>query len=183
MGQAHQTVGSDILAISRALSLTEHLLGAELASRVVNVKPDQWYPIHLLLDALMLVESKSGPVVLRQVGRKLFESTHAQRVIPQVKSAADLIFSLDEMYHQANRGDDIGGWEVHSFQPGRAVLFNSTPHPCPLEEGILTQAFSSCSLPVFVNHTQCRRRGDSRCQYDLASVLHDERWHGGHPFV
>jgi hypothetical protein len=179
IGENHETLGSDILSISNALSMTEQVLGKDMAARITAVKPDQWYPVALMLDALEVVERKVGGSVLRQVGRRLFELSHAEQAKAHVKSAADLIFSINTMYTTANRGVGIGGWVVRSFEPGRAVLEKSSPHPCMLEEGILTQAFVTCGFPVLVKQTQCVLKGDECCLFELSSVLQDVRWHGG----
>jgi hypothetical protein len=73
------------------------------------------------------------------------------------------------MYHRANRGQDIGGWNVRVFEPGLALL----------EKGLLAQAFVTCGFPMMVSQSQCMRKGQPTCVFELTSVLLDQRWHGG----
>lgn len=173
----HETIGSDIIAINNALALCSQVLGPQQTAWLKSVKPDQWYPIETLLEALECVE-KLGRSSLVQVGRKLFASTHARGQAKPLGSVADLVFGIDGMYLHANRGDDIGGWKVLQFKPGLARLEKTTPHPCPLEEGILTEALVRSELVAFVRQTKCVREGHDCCVFELSSFVTDHRWKG-----
>ena len=42
------------------------------------MRPDRWYPISLLLEALETLEDKLGDFGLRHVGWELFKLSHAE---------------------------------------------------------------------------------------------------------
>jgi hypothetical protein len=182
-GLDHETIGTDILAVLRVLTLPQQLLGEALTRRCQQVQPDGWYPIGLLLELTETLALKVGPTVLVQMGRRLFELSHAERFKRTARSAADLVYGIDGLYRAANRGDDIGGWKVRSFGPGKATLEKSTPHHCALEEGIVHEALRSVGVPATVRQSSCFRQGAQTCVFELGSVLSDVRWHGGRPFT
>ena len=62
-----------------------------------------------------------------KVGRALFKMTHEEQVVRTVKNVRQLFDSFDAIYRTANRGDQIGGWEVVSFSSARAELDKATP--------------------------------------------------------
>lgn len=183
VGTNHQTIGSDILAIVRALPLPRQLLGAELMSRLDQVKPDGWYPISLLLEPLDVLAERVGQFGLLAVGRKLFQLSHAAAVKANATCAGDIIHGIDGMYHRANRGADIGGWQVLRFVPGEAELEKTTPHHCVMEEGILGEALTTIGVPALVQQTACFRKGAEACRYVISSAISDEKWLGKYPIT
>jgi hypothetical protein len=178
VGKDHVTIGSDILAVARILKLPEQVLGADNAKRLQTIKPDDWYPIEWLLQLMELLDERVGYYGLLRMGRTLFTMSHEERVKTVAKSARDIIYGIDGMYHHANRGTMIGGWKVIRFEPGYAELEKNTPHHCVMEQGILTQALSAVGCPGIVSQTSCFRRGADRCLYSVTSSLTDERWNG-----
>jgi hypothetical protein len=95
------------------------------------------------------------------------------------RSAADVIYGIDGMYHHANRGSAIGGWKVLRFDPGYAELEKTTPHHCVMEQGILSGALAAVKCPGIVSQKQCFRQGADACLYVISSSFTDERWSGG----
>lgn len=178
IGTGHQTIGSDILALYHALLLPDEVLGVETSSRIRGLDSDGWYPIVDLLEPLELLGEKLGAAGLRKVGRKLFELSHQERVRGVISSAAAIVHGLDGMYHAANRGQDIGGWKVLSFEPGEARLEKTTPHHCALEEGIVSAAMKMVGVLVNIEQPQCMRSGSDHCQFVITSVVTDARWMG-----
>ena len=176
----HETIGSDILAVLGVLKFPEQVLGAAWVARLRALKPDRWYPVATLLELLEALEKKGGHASLVQMGRQLFRDSHQARVTPELKSAADVIFGIDGMYHHANRGTGIGGWKVTKFAPGVGVLEKSTPHLCGLEEGILYEALHTVGAESLIVQNKCRARGDALCEVGLRSSVRDARWMGSH---
>lgn len=177
-GINHQTLGSDILAVLKALHTPESTLGPDLHGRLKAVKPDQWYPISLLLEALAALDQKLGTYALKNVGWQLFQLSHAAEFRKVASSAKDVVYGIDGMYHRANRGTGIGGWQVLRFEPGRAELEKTTPHHCVMEEGILEEALRTLGVKAEVTQRQCFRKGAESCIYVISSPLTDERWTG-----
>ena len=177
----HETIGSDILSVLAAIRMPEQVLGKEMLQSLKVVKPEGWYPIRMLLDAMDRLFERVGRFGLLQMGRKLFEMSHAQQFKRLARSAADLVYGIDGMYRFANRGNGIGGWEVAIFQPGHAELVKTTPHHCVMEEGILSEALRTLEIPATVEQSQCLREGADHCRYVLRSPVTDEKWMGGRP--
>lgn len=178
IGTRHETIGSDILALYHALLLPDEVLGAATSSRIRNLDPDGWYPVEGMLEPLELLGEKLGAAGLRKIGRKLFELSHQERVRGVITSASAIVHGLDGMYHAANRGQDIGGWKVLSFEPGEARLEKTTPHHCALEEGIVGAAMKMVGVLVNIEQPQCMRSGSDHCQFVITSVVTDARWTG-----
>lgn len=176
VGRGHETIGSDILAVLGVVSMPEHALGPALHARVSSLKPDEWYPIDLLLELMDVLDRKMGANALRQMGRRLFELSHQAHVTEAGLTCAELVTGFDDIYRRANRGEDIGGWRVLSFQPGRAVMEKTTPHHCALEEGILTAALAAVGVPATVSQQACLRGGSDACTFVVTSFVTDQRW-------
>jgi hypothetical protein len=92
-----------------------------------------------------------------------------------------VIFGIDRLYHRANRGEGIGGWEVKQFRPGVAVLEKTTPHLCALEEGILLEALHTVGAESLIAQSKCMQRGDDVCLFEIHSTIRDHRWMGSRP--
>lgn len=176
LGKRHETIGSDILAVLGVTSMPRQTLGDALHRQLGEVKPDRWYEIELMLDLMDTLERKVGPNALRQMGRKLFELSHEAHVKTIAKSAADVLGGFDELYRRANRGEQIGGWRVLSFGPGRAALEKTTPHNCLLEEGIMTAALAAVGVPATIRQEPCLRQGHDCCVFNVTTIVTDDRW-------
>ncbi len=176
VGINHTTRGGDILAVLQTIHLPAQTLGADLAARIKNVKEDAWYPIAEMLEMLERLDQKLGSFHLRQVGWTIFNRYHKEAVIAHFSNARQLIEAFDSMYHQANKGTQIGGYKVLSFEPGRAVLEKATPHHCLMEEGIVEESLRAINVPAKVSQTKCFRKGDEVCHFVVETSITDERW-------
>jgi hypothetical protein len=177
-GIRHETIGSDILAILKILRLPEQVLGVEEARKLEAVDPNGWYPIAWLLDLMENLEKNAGPYALVQMGRTVFKLSHEARVLEVAKSARDIVYGIDDMYHHANRGTGIGGWKVLRFEPGQAELEKTTPHHCAMDQGLLTGALMAVRCPSNVEQIACFRKGADTCVYRVTSAITDVRWLG-----
>jgi hypothetical protein len=177
-GIAHQTIGSDVLSLLSSVLMPEQILGKALVDDLKRIKPNDWYPIQTLLEPLELLATRLGPDSLRRVGIALFKLSHESAVREQASSAHDIVHGIDGMYHHANRGTDIGGWKVLSFEPGKAVLEKTTPHHCIMEEGILEAALRLMNVPPLIHQSACFREGADACHFVITSSVVDERWSG-----
>jgi hypothetical protein len=178
IGENHQTIGSDILAVVRSLSLPELVLGAELSARVAAIDPAGWYPIGILLELMAALDKKVGPRGLKKMGVTLFRLSHEARVLEVVDSVSALLQSFDAVYRHANRGEHIGGWELLEFRPGYAKLDKTTPHHCVMEEGILARACEALGAPAEVRQLACFRQGADSCLYEITSSVTGPAWTG-----
>lgn len=93
-------------------------------------------------------------------------------------SARDVVYGIDRLYRAANRGTDIGGWTVVTFEPGKAILEKTTPHLCLMEEGILEAGLRVLNVPAVIYQTACFRAGAEACRFSITSHVTDARWSG-----
>lgn len=181
VGADHETVGSDLLAVLAVVSDPGVVLGKTFSARLARVTPDGWYPISWMLDLLDLLDQRVGQMGLRQMGRKVFRTTHGEHVRQTCYSARDILHGLDELYRRANRGELIGGWTMMDFAPGRAVLECTAPHHCSMVEGLLCEALMAVGVPAVVAQTECFRRGAESCVYQISSAFVGHEWSGERP--
>jgi hypothetical protein len=177
----HEIIGSDILAVITTLPLADLVLGVEMANRLRAAKPDAWYPVGILLAATDRVAEKIGRFGLLQLGRQIFETSHAANFKKRAKSAADALYGINAMYRRANRGSDIGTWEMVAFRPGYAEMIKTTPHHCFMVEGIVSEVLRTLEIPALVEQKECVRKGTGHCRFVFTSPIVDERWMGSHP--
>ncbi len=158
--------------------MPELVLGKELFDKVQAVDGARWYPIAMLLEPLERLDGMLGPSSLRKVGLEIFKLSHEAAFRANASSGRDIVYGIDVMYHRANRGTEIGGWRVLSFEPGAATLEKTTPHHCVMEEGILEAGFRALGIPSVIYQTRCFRKGDEVCEYRITSHIADDRWMG-----
>lgn len=175
-GEDHTTLGCDILAVLKILKMPEQVLGKEEADRLKTIKADVWYPIEWLLGLMEILEAHVGPYGLMQMGRKLFQTSHKERVALFAKNAHDILYGIDGMYHHTNRGRGIGGWRVLKFEPGLCDIEKNTAHHCIMEQGILTEALLTVGCACNVVQTRCFKDGADTCVYQVTCAFADQRW-------
>jgi hypothetical protein len=177
----HETLGSDVLSVLHATTAPEKVFPPELLARLRAVKPDGWYPVSLMHEAVDRLEASEKVTGLKLMGMAIFKHSHAEGVKKTVTSAHQLLHGLDGLYRNANRGQGIGGWRVLSFGAGKAELEKTTPHHCSIEEGLLAQAFATVGCPSLVTQRECVRHGADACTFVVESMVTDHRWTGKRP--
>ena len=176
VGTNHETIGSDIIAVLSVLRLPELVLGKELYAELRGIKADEWYPIGKMLTVLELLDQKLGRSALFSTGQAVFRTSHEAKAKAAFKSAHALVHAFDALYKHANRGENIGGWKVMAWSPGRAELEKTTPHHCAMEEGIMHRALECVGVTAQVVQTTCIRKGADHCRYLVTSPVVDARW-------
>jgi hypothetical protein len=177
-GDEHTTLGDGILAVTKILKMPEQVLGKEEFERLKRIKPDAWYPVEWLLGLTEILEAHVGRYGLMQLGRKLYAASHKDRVLQVAKSAKDILYAMDAIYHHSNRGRGIGGWQVLKFGAGVAEIEKNTPQHCVMDQGILTEALLSVGSACNVSQTQCFLEGAETCIFSVSSAFVDKRWSG-----
>ena len=178
---SHEALGSDLMAVLNTIKFPEEVLGAYWVQRLRSMNTQAWYPVQTMLELQQQVLHRGGRASLLQMGRQFFRDTHQLRIGTKLRSASDVIYGLDQMYRFANRGQNIGGWEVLCFGPGHAVLHKKTPHHCALDEGFLHEALQSVGVVVLVVQPECTLTGAKACELELCSSTRDHRWTGEDP--
>jgi hypothetical protein len=169
-------LGGAILAFKGAVLMPEQVLGKERFAGLQRLIPTSWYPVVTMLDVLEVLDQRLGEESLRKIGRTLFAQSHEAHVRESKLTAEELLFGLDALYRNANRGTDIGGWKILEMTRGRAVLEKTTPHHCIMEEGILDQALRAVQVPPTIYQSRCFRRGADACKFVITSSVDDQRW-------
>ena len=164
--------------MARATLNPAKVFDAEALRRLDHFRADVWYPIQWLLELTDQLSVKFGDSGFKKMGRELFKLSHAEHVRTVASSARDILSGFDGIYRSANRGDGIGGWKLALFQPGRAELEKSTPHPCVMEEGIMMEALATVGAPSTVSQGTCLHKGADACRFVILSTIRDERWNG-----
>jgi len=178
LGTNHETIGSDLLSVLGVVADPGMVLGRPFTAKLARVTSDGWYPISWMMDLLDMLDRRVGPMGLRQMGRKVFRTTHADRLRHTCTSARDILNGLDGMYRHANRGQDIGGWTMLEFAPGQAMVESTTPLHCGMEEGILSEALMAVGVPAVVTQTECFRKGTPSCVFHISSAFVRREWSG-----
>ena len=175
----HEILGSDLLSVIAALPLADLVLGAALAARLRSAKPDGWYPVSLFLEALERVSSKVGRFGLLQMGRQIFAS-RAEVFAKTPRTVAGTLYNMNALYRRANRGSDIGGWEMIAFRPGYAEMIKTTPPDCLMVEGIVSEALRAVGVPTLIEQRECVHRGAPHCRFLFTSSVTGNKWMGDH---
>ena len=178
--KSHETLGADILAVLNTMKSPEEVLGAYWMARLRTIRPAEWYPIGTLLELQQQLIHRGGHCSLVRLGRQLFRDSHQERLAPALHTAGDVLFAIDAMYRHANRGQNIGGWEVLRFGPGHALLRKRTPLHCAIDEGFLHEALNSVGAIALIVQSACMQTGAKACEFEVRSSLSDERWCGDH---
>lgn len=189
VGKNHETIGSDVLAVLRSLQhlvgeseagagqkMAEQVLGSSEVARLQSLDPNGWYPIGWLLKLMETLDAKVGRFALLKMGRTLFRNTHEERALKTHKNAFEILHGFDDFYHHANRGEQIGGWRVISFEHDRAELEKTTPHHCAMEEGIMSRALQAVGAPAMVSQSECFRLGAEACRFVVLSSSREAKW-------
>lgn len=178
LGLNHTTRGGDILAVLQAVNLPEQTLGKELVARLRNVEAEKWYPATDMFELLERLDAKLGGYHLRQVGWTIVQKYHAAQVKEHFTSAQELLKAFDGLYREANRGQQIGGWKLLSFNDTQASMEKTTMHHCGMEEGILEELLRTLGVYSKIVQVKCVREDDDCCQYTIEPRSSDSRWHG-----
>lgn len=178
LGINHTTIGSDLLAVLHALKLPENILGKAEYDKLSAVDPAKWYPIAYMIDLLNAVDIRVGHYGLLSVGRTVFRNSHEAAARSSFSNVKQLLNAFDNMYHNANHGTRIGGWQVLKFSEGHAELKKTTPHHCSMEQGLIHAALQMLDVRASILQHTCFRRGDDFCIYSISTAATGLRWSG-----
>lgn len=176
-GKRHEVLGAEILALLRILRSGDSALGED-ADRLRELDRGDFYPVEVLLRVSEVLDETLGKFGLVRAGRNIFDALYKDTVAAGWTSARDVIHGMDALYNYSNRGIGIGGFQVKSFELGRATLVKTSPQHCLVDEGILGGALSAAGCPATITQTECIRHGGSACTFVITSAFIDRRWNG-----
>lgn len=183
LGEGHETIGSDIIAVFEAVRDAEPTLFSHWLPLVRTIDPDGWYPIDLLLTLADVIHQRAGAAALASMGHSIFMLSHERHSSTRAASIGDLAFSADAIYRRANRGNAIGGWRVLEFAQSLAVIEKTTPHPCQFDEGIMQAGCRSLGVAVTISQRRCLLKGDDTCEFVVVGAPDEPRWMGAWPVM
>ena len=130
-------------------------------SGIKDAQPGKWYPQQSYLDGLKLVAAKTGPGVLKSIGKSIPENA---KWPPQVNSVESGLASIDMAYKMNHRNGKIGNYTFTKTTPHSATMVCDNPYPDYFDFGIIESVARKFSKPgehVFVKMDESKSRRDS----------------------
>ena len=88
------------------------------------------------------------------------------------RGTREFVLTLNDIIHPEVRklypGADVPEFDFDASKPDRLVMgYVSKRKLCPLAEGLLLGAGEYYQETIGLNHSQCLRRGDKRCEWTV----------------
>jgi hypothetical protein len=99
-----------------------------------NPKPGVWYSQQAYLNGMKAIAGKTGPMVLKSIGKSTLE--HAKWP-PNVKTVEAGLGSIDVAYHMNHRNGNIGNYKLKIINPRLMHMVCDTPYPDYFDFGII----------------------------------------------
>lgn len=177
-----------ILAGFRGFSLLaskyieEENLGRPNAQGVLEVDPEQWYPVENFRRALRKIAAEVGEQAVKLVGKQIPDNAQFP---PHINSIETALASLDAAMHLGHRkrGEpmfDVAtgrmeegiGHLAYEKTPGRneIIMRCDSPYLCAMDLGLVTamaQRFEPRAKVVHEATPPCKEHGGAYCQYTV----------------
>ncbi len=167
MSTTQECLGTNIVSVKTQMLNPDIIFKKITKYSYDNISAIKWYPMEQFTLLTDHIEKEFSPNVIRKIGKAIIPEMKKAGVLPEM-SPELFLEGLSMVYHQANRGPNIGDWSVIKKEPKHFIMNNSTMHNCHLEEGILLGGISSFggNAPRIVQ-TTCVKKGDSFCTFDI----------------
>ena len=176
--------GQTVLAIANGMGVMRRMgLDILAQNRIVDPRPEGWYPQQDWLDAFRQIAERVGPHTLHAIGKSIPENAEFPPHIDDIHKA---LASIDVAYHMNHSlygeplfdpasgqlREGIGHYHYRRLGDREAELVCDNPYPCGFDKGII-EAMGRRFKPedaffVSVAHdtTQgCREHGAESCTY------------------
>jgi hypothetical protein len=162
--------------------LAEENLGRTDASGILEIDPDQWYPVENFRRALKKIAGEVGEQVVKLVGQEIPKNAVFP---PHINSIETALASLDAAMHMGHRklgmpmfDMDTGrieegiGHLAYEKTPGKneIIMRCDSPYPCAMDLGLVTamaQRFQPRARVVHEPKPLCKDHGGTRCKYTV----------------
>ena len=165
--------GAPILGVVTALSTGEETRLQILKKHgIVDIKPDNWYPLQLWLSAFKEIATSIGTHTLFMIGK---ESVFKAKW-PPIDNLETALNVIDQAYKMNNIGGDVGEYVLKEFDGKNksAVLYCRTPYPSEFDRGLLTaivrkfRPAGSFKSDVILDTTkETRTKGAESCTFKI----------------
>jgi hypothetical protein len=103
---------------------------------IKDPQPGQWYPQQSYLNAMKLISERTGPMVLKSIGK--YTSDNAKKP-PQMDSIESALSLLDVAYKMNHRNGKIGGYNVVKTGARSATVVCDHPYPDSFDSGVIEE--------------------------------------------
>jgi hypothetical protein len=147
----------------------------------LQIPPDTWYPLDLLLELFEAIRAQAGDEALMEVGGAVPRSAPFPPSLTDVPSA---LKAVNEAYHANHRKDGhllkdaatgallsgLGDYTCSMMDTHEAGVRSDTPYPCPFDQGLVTALALRFAPGARVRHASgpCRRTGHRGCIYRVS---------------
>ncbi|MCD4733033.1 hypothetical protein K8R78_02215 [bacterium] len=147
MGSKGEILGRFIILVDSIVSGgVQRAARGKLSIPVAKIQHDQWYNNEATFNAYLNGLAKKlfgGKRGLQKVGRKILPTIHA--ITPEqlegIPDAITAVKMLDALFHQNNRGDDIGGDWIEDETPTSLTFKDNSHHNTHFVHGIIEGIF------------------------------------------
>lgn len=101
---------------------------------IKDPQPGQWYPQQAFLNGFKMVADKTGPAVMKNIGKSIPE--HAKWP-PSVNSIETGLLSVDVAYHMNHRKGNIGSYKMNKVNPRSVTMVCNNPYPDNFDFGLI----------------------------------------------
>ncbi len=160
-------IGSLILAFKSKI-LNPHMVVNKIPEYdYTNISPAEWYPMKQFTKLIDYTEEFMGKIVVSKIGKGIIPEMKEAGIL-QYKSPEDMLDGLPQVYTAANKGSNIGQWNLVEKNEKHYIYKNTTLHNCYMEEGVLYGGIEAYGgkFPKIIQKT-CIKNGDSSCLFDI----------------
>jgi hypothetical protein len=127
---------------------------------ITDPKPGQWYSQQAYLNGFKTVAQKTGPAVLRNIGRSIPERA---KWPPDVNSIEAGLRSVNVANHMNHRNGKSGEYNFTKINPRSALMVCDTPYPDNFDFGLIetvAKKFSKAGDNVMVRIDETKPQRD-----------------------
>ncbi len=101
---------------------------------ITNPLPGKWYPQQSFLNGFKAIAERTGPSVLKNIGRSVPE--HAKWP-PEINSIESGLKSVDVAYHMNHRNGSVGSYSLTKTSPKSITMVCTNPYPDYFDFGLI----------------------------------------------
>jgi hypothetical protein len=127
---SRKVIGSGLIFLGSGCGTA---LSTEQREYINSVKPDEFYPLELLLDIFVAVEQKR-PELIHATGRRWGNAVRDEIVKRGAKELKEALYLIESVYLEHHQGD-VGKLALDDDGENAVILTNHGPYPSALIAG------------------------------------------------
>ena len=162
--------------------MIEEKLGTAGPNGMIQVEPEQWYPLVGNLRSLERIQKEFGELVVRQTAAAVPKNAPFPPTVFDIHTALNSVDVAYHMNHAVNgqpmfspdtgeMREGIGHYTCRSVEGRKQFLCEcSAPYPCAFDQGLLlamAQRFEPSASLAHLEPAHCRNRGGASCTYSI----------------